>query len=248
MRALALPLLALALAGVLAAAGCGGDGDGDGTPATTATAPPPRDRPNDEEARATLDRFVQAAGDRDPEAMWELLDSPSRARYGPTREQFASGPGNDLAVVLGAFAREGGKYESVLAKEISARWSVAAVSGYVTVDGARQYGAYAAVVGHENGERRISLAGTVTFNPVTPEPELVAGDTPSVATEVSASEPVLDAFVWVDSTPLAADLAPDAILLTADVTTPLEPGRHTIVTYADTQSGAGANAYSFESR
>lgn len=246
MRALALALLALALAGTLGAAGCGG-GDGEGTSTTTGTAPPPRDRPDDEDARATLDRFVRAAGKRDLKALWALLDAPSQARYGPTEERFAAGPGNDLAVVLGAFAREGGDYESVLAKRISDRWSIAAVSGYVTADGARQYGAYAAVVGREGGERRISLAGTVSFNPVTPEPELVAGDTPSIATEVSASEPVLDAFVWVDSTPLAADLAPDAILLTADVTTPLEPGRHTVVTYADTQSGAGANAYSFES-
>jgi hypothetical protein len=31
------------------------------------------------------------------------------------------------------------------------------------------------------------------------------------------------------------------------VTTPLEPERHTIVVYADTQSGAGANAWTFVS-
>jgi hypothetical protein len=104
------------------------------------------------------------------------------------------------------------------------------------------------VVDHEDGEPKISLAGTVTFTPVTPEPELVSGPTPSVATEVSASEPVLDAVIWVDDTRIAAELAPDAILLTGEVTTPLEPGRHAVVTFADTQSGAGANAYSFESK
>jgi hypothetical protein len=65
---------------------------------------------------------------------------------------------------------------------------------------------------------------------------------------VSASEPVLDAVIWVDDTRIAAELAPDAILLTGEVTTPLEPGRHAVVTFADTQSGAGANAYSFESK
>jgi hypothetical protein len=245
-RALALPLLVLVLAGALAA-GCSGDDGSSAAPTTTAAAPPPHDHPDDEDARETLDRFVQAAGARDMETMWSLLDSRSQARYGPTPEQFAAGPGNDLAIVLGEFAREGGQYESVLAKRIDDRWSVAAVTGYVTVQDKREYGAYAAVVGHEDDERRIALAGTVNFNPVTPEPELVAGDTPSIATEVSASEPVLDTFVWVDDTPIASELAPDAILLTGEVTSPLQPGRHTVVTYADTQSGAGANAYGFES-
>jgi hypothetical protein len=136
----------------------------------------------------------------------------------------------------------------VLAKKVSDLWSVAAINGFVTLEGKEEWGAYAAVVDHEDGEPKISLAGTVTFTPVTPEPELVSGPTPSVATEVSASEPVLDAVIWVDDTRIAAELAPDAILLTGEVTTPLEPGRHAVVTFADTQSGAGANAYSFESK
>jgi hypothetical protein len=150
--------------------------------------------------------------------------------------------------VLGSFAREGGTYEHVLAKRVTDDWSVAAITGFVTLEGSQEWGSYAAIVDHEGGERKISLAGTVTFNPVTPEPELVAGDTPSVATEISASEPVLTSLLWVDDTPIASELAPDAILLTGSVATPLSPGRHTVVSYVDTQSGAGANAYSFESK
>ena len=249
MRAVTLTLLALAVAAALAAAGCSG-GDGDASPGTsgaTETTSPPEDRPDDPEARDALERFVRAAGERDLAGMWALLDARSQARYGPTEQRFAAGPGRDLSVVLGSFARAGGEYEHVLAKRVTDDWSVAAVAGHVTLEGDRQYGAYAVVVGREGEERRISLAGTVTFNPVTPEPELVSGPTPSIATEVSASEPVLDTLVWVDDTPVPAELAPDAILLTGEVTAPLEPGRHTVVTYADTQSGAGANAYSFES-
>jgi hypothetical protein len=240
-------LVVLVLAVTLAGAGCSGDDDATST-TTTTEPPPPEDFPEDPEARETLDRFVQAAGKRDTATMWSLLDSASQQRYGPTEAEFAAGPGSDLSVVLGSFARKGGSYDHVLAKKVSDLWSVAAINGFVTLEGKEEWGAYAAVVDHEDGEPKISLAGTVTFTPVTPEPELVSGPTPSVATEVSASEPVLDAVIWVDDTRIAAELAPDAILLTGEVTTPLEPGRHAVVTFADTQSGAGANAYSFESK
>jgi hypothetical protein len=239
-------LVALVLAVGLAGAGCGGDDDG--SPTTTAVTPPPDDFPDDPEARETLDRFIQAAGKRDTATMWSMLDTPSQQRFGPTEAEFAAGPGSDLSVVLGSFARKGGQYEHVLAKKVSDLWSVAAIDGSVTLEGKEEWGAYAAVVDHEDGEPRISLAGTVTFNPVTPEPELVSSSTPSIATEVSASEPVLDTVVWVDDERIAAELAPDAILLTGDVTTPLEPGRHAVVSFANTQSGAGANAFSFESK
>jgi hypothetical protein len=59
-------------------------------------------------------------------------------------------------------------------------------------------------------------------------------------------EPIIRSFVWVDDHPYRATLAPDEVLLTADVQTQLPKGRHVVVTYAETQSGAGANAYSFE--
>ena len=245
MRGLSRVALGLALAAALVAGGCGGGSD---SSAPVETAPAPRDHPADPGARETLDRFVQAAGKQDLAEMWSMLDETSQQRYGPTEKQFAAGSGNDLAVVLGSFARAGGKYEHVLAKKITDEWSIAAITGYVTLQGSQEWGSYAAVVDHQGGEDKISLAGTVTFNPVTPEPELVAGDTPSIATEISASEPVLTSLLWVDDAPIAAELAPDAILLTGTVARPLSPGRHTVVSYADTQSGAGANAYSFESK
>jgi hypothetical protein len=238
-------VLLLALAAGLVAGGCGGGSD---SSAPADTAPPPHDHPDDPAAREALDRFVQAAGENDLAAMWGMLDQTSQQRYGPTEAQFAAGSGNDLAVVLGSFARKGGKYEHVLAKRITPDWSVAAITGFVTLEGSEEWGSYAAIVDHEGDERKIALAGTATFNPVTPEPELVAGDTPSIATEISASEPVLTSLLWVDDTPVASELAPDEILLTGTVARPLAPGRHTVVSYVDTQSGAGANAYSFESK
>ena len=94
--------------------------------------------------------------------------------------------------------------------------------------------------------RAIELAGSAQFNPVTPEPELKSDGKPSIATEITAGEPVIRSFVWVDDRPYRATLAPDEVLLTADVPTRLPPGRHVVVTFAETQSSSGANAYSFE--
>jgi len=242
------PFVLLALVLALLAAGCdggGGDGNGGGTTETTTgpSAPTYEDEPA---AGKTVERLVQAAGKTNYATMFNLLTAKSRQRYGPTRETFARGPGRQLAVVLGALARAGGSYEPVLAKRMSDWWAVAAVSGSVMRSGQSEYGAYAVPLTREGGEWRIELAGTVTFNPLTPEAELRAGSRPNISTEVNASEPILDSAVFVDDTVVLSTVSPDELLLTADVENPLDKGRHTIVTYAETQSGAGANAYSFE--
>lgn len=248
MKALVSALVTVAAVLAFVVAACG-DGGGESTATgVTETAPVVDDYPADPEAAETLDRFIQAAGAGDTAAMWNLLDSRSQQRFGPTEQLWSDGSGGDLAVVLGSFANEGGGYESVLSRRISDLWSVAAVQGFVPAGEDTEWGAYAAVVGHESGERKISLAGTATFNPVVPEPELKSDATPDVATEVEAAEPILTAALWVDETLLATDVSPDELFLTSRVTTPLEPKRHTIVSYADTQSGAGANAWTFVSR
>jgi hypothetical protein len=246
-RLLAVLLTVLALG----LAGCSNDGGDDGASGgtgTTTAEPRPKelDFPDDEAAAKVLDDFVQAAGRKDYEEMYELLSLRTRSRYGATPKAFRQGAGSQLAIVLGALSREGGSYESVMAKRLSDTFSVAAIQGSVTAKNRTEYGAYAVPLRREDGKLRIELAGTASFNPVTPEPELKSDGKPSIATEVTAMEPIIRSFVWVDDHPHRATLAPDEVLLTADVRTPLPKGRHTVVTYAETQSGAGANAYSFE--
>jgi hypothetical protein len=241
--ALALALLALVVAG------CSDDGGGGsaGTVATSAEPPPKElDFPDDDEAAAVLDDFVNAAGKRDYAAMFDLVTSRSRMRYGETPAAFQKNAGRQLAIVLGSLARSGGTYEPVMAKQLSDTWSIAAIKGSVTAKNRTEYGAYAVPLQREDGKLRIELAGSVTFNPVTPEPELKSDGKPSIATELTAGEPIIRSFVWVDDRPYRATLAPDEVLLTADVQAALPKGRHAVVTYAETQSSAGANAYSFE--
>jgi hypothetical protein len=233
----------LALTLVVLVAGCGGDDGASGSPDQT---PQAEQYPNDPKARETLDAFLQAAGRRDAAGMYELLTETSQARFGPTLAHFRSGAGRDLSVVLGAMARGGGGYEHVLAQQVTAAWSVAAIKGHVTGNGEQQYGAYAVAVRRLGDERRIELAGPISFNPVTPEPELTSEPTPDIATEVTAEEPVLRSVVWVDDEALVSNLGPEQIILSAEVTRPLAEGRHTVVTYAETQDGAGANAFTFQ--
>jgi hypothetical protein len=231
---------------LLAAAGCGGNGEA-GSSLTTEPAAAPEDYPPDPAAERTLDRFIRAAGRNDAVATWRLLDTPSRQRYGPTARDWAAGTGKELNETLGALARPGGEYEPVLARRISDRWSVAAVRGVVSVLGEEQWGAYAAVVTREDGEERIALAGTVDVVPVLPEPELVSRSTPDITAEITGAEPILTKALWVDTEPFEARLSADEVILASEVSTPLEPGRHTVVVYADTQSGAGTGAWTFES-
>jgi hypothetical protein len=246
-KAPAAVLLALLLS--LALAGCSSDGggaaEGDGT-TTVQKIPAELDFPDDKEAAGVLDDFVQAAGRTDYDGMFDLISQRTKATYGATPAAFASAAGKDLAVVLGAMARQKGDYDHVMAKRLSDTWSIASIKGNVTSGDETVHGAYAVPLRRENGKLKIELAGTTTFNPVTPEPELKSDGTPDIATELSSGEPVLHHYVWVDDTPYPAVLAPDEILLTADVTNRLPKGRHVVVTFAETQSSAAANAYSFE--
>lgn len=241
--ATALALLALCVAGCSEDGGSSGSTD---TVATTVAPPKELDFPDDEEAAKTLEAFIKAAGKRDYTAMFDLVTLRTRTRYGETPAAFEQNAGRQLAIVLGSLARKGGAYQPVMAKRLSDTWSIAAIQGSVTTKNRTEYGAYAVPLQREDGKVRIELAGSATFNPVTPEPELKSDGKPSIATEVTAAEPIIRSFVWVDDNPYRATLAPDEVLLTADVTTKLPKGRHTVVTYAETQSSSGANAYSFE--
>lgn len=237
-----LPLMALLLAAAVVAAGCGGDGEETGTAATDAPSVPTY--PDDPEAGKTLEAFIQAAGRKDTTSMWNLLTVQSQERYGPLAS-WKTGPGRELQIVLGTFAGAKGSYELVLQQRVSARWSVATVAATVEVGGSTEYGAYSAVVTRERGEPRIDLATTVQFNPLSPEPELETDSTPTIASEITSNEPVLEHVVWVDDRPYPSAIAPDALILAAEVTSPIEGGRHTVTTFGESQYGAGSNAYSF---
>lgn len=228
---------------MLVAAGCAGDGSSSAETTTVSTAPVPKTREEPAAGRA-LDQLVKAAGRRDFRTMFSLLSRRARTRFGPTEQAFARGSGKELATALGLFPRTG-SYDVVLSVRATDLWAVAAISGFAVNQGDKQYGAYAVPLTRENGRLKIELGGTVSFGPLTPDTELPSGPTPDVSTEISASEPILESRIWVDGSGLAPTLSPDELLLSAEVTNPLPSGRHTVVTFAATQSSAGANAFVF---
>lgn len=225
----------------LLAAGCS---DGSSSDVTTTTAAPVPETREEPAAGKVLDRFVKAAGARDYRTMFSLLSSRTRVRFGPSEAAFARSTGKELATGLGLFPRTGA-YEVALSVRATELWAVAAVSGFAVHLGDKEYGAYAAPLTKERGSWKIELGGTVTFGPLSPDTELPSDPTPDVSTETTASEPILESRIWVDAKGIAPTLSPDELLLSGEVTAPLSSGRHVVVTFAETQSSAGANAFVF---
>lgn len=243
MRRLALPAALVALA----LTGCGGGSTATtaSTGGTTAAAPQPKLHAEPVAGRALHD-FVEAAARNDLAGMYGLMTRRAQVLYGPTEAAFAKGVGKQLATILGAFRRHG-VYQVAFAARVSPDWTLVAISGYVMSKQKRSYGAYAVPARKEDGHWKLEFGGTVTFNPLTPDEQLKTDSTPQVATEVTTSEPILEQGIWIDRTTIATDLSPDGLLLSGEATTPIAPGRHVVITFAATESSAGANAFSFES-
>ena len=133
-----------------------------------------------------------------------------------------------------------------MAKRLSETWSIAAIKGEITVGGETVHGAHAVPLRNEKvvvADRAGRLGHVQPLRHARARAE-VGRDT-DIA-QVATSESVLRSFIWVDATPYPATLALDAILLTVEVPTRLPDGRHVVVSFAETESSAGANAYSFE--
>lgn len=226
----------------LVAGGCGSSG---GDAATTAPAPPGPKIPAEPEAGKVLEAFVRAAGRQDAPAMWKLLSPAAQAQYGPTDGQFVVDAGREFGATMGEFERSG-EWKLVVAARPTANWAVAAISGYIVTKGKKSYGAYASPLRRIDGKWYLEPTGTVKLVPATPDPDLVSKDsTPSIGLELEASEPILEAAIWLDDTTLVPDLAADELFISADVVAPIEKGWHTVVTFGETQSSAGANAFTF---
>ena len=240
MRSLSLLILVLL---AVVAGGCGSSSsDADGT-----TAPQQGPKiPAEPDAGKVLEEFVRAAGRNDAPAMWKLLSPASRLQFGPTDGQFVVGAGKEFGATMGEFERSG-EWKLVVAARPSKDWAVAAISGFIVTKGKKSYGAYATPLRQIDGTWYLEPTGTVKFTPATPDPVLVTRDsTPSTGSEVVANEPILVAAIWVDGTTLVPALSADELFIAGDVHVPLEPGWHTVVTFGETQSSAGANAFSFQ--
>lgn len=240
MRRLTLPAVLV----VLVLAGCGGSGTQETTAPVGPQLPKPAAAPGAGEA---LRAFIEAAARKDTPAMWGLMTRRAQVLFGPTAAAFGKGLGKEMGSTLGAFKLHG-TYTVALAVRATSEWAVAAVAGDVKSPTLTSYAAYAVPAKREGGGWKLELGGSVAFNPLTPDEGLTTSSTPDVATQLQASEPVLEQKIWVDGLPIAAQLSPDGMLMNGQVTRALTPGRHVIVAFATTQSSAGATAFTFTSK
>lgn len=246
--AIASVLVLLALA-----AGCGDDGGSTETTTTsTGTAteviePVGPVYARSPGARDALEAFIQAAGRRDCPAMFDLLTTASQRRWGPTEQDFCRATGRSLVNAVGEFVRLG-KYEPVMDAMVSDMWSTAAIAGYIQRGDDRRYGGYALPARIEDGEWKLEVGGTVTFTPLTPDPDLKARSKPSISADLAAAEPMLGSAVWVDGESVRRELSPDEAFLSSQIETPLASGRHSAVVFGETESSADALIWVFQVR
>lgn len=206
-----------------------------GTEPTTSVAPA---------AGAALKLFVEAAGQRDANAMWPLLSSETQDRLGGDSGTFADRFAKDFEAGIGSFA--GTDYRVVLAVRTVPGWAVAAIVGSRTVDGKTQSAAYAVALRDEGGFWRLEIGGPVTLTPVVPSAGVEAGTKPQLGMRVEAGAPITVAAVWINGSPLPALAAgPDAttLLVAGKPVSPLTAGTNVGIGFARAGGQASARAW-----
>jgi hypothetical protein len=208
----------LALPLLLAA--CGGTTNGSDAPTTRKVSDPAR----------TLTRLIDAAERGDARAIRGLLVDD--ARVAPS----------ELGEGLGTFA---GRKPRTLYR--GGPWAVAAVSGVRSVEGTREYGAYATALHRVAGRWRVDLSGATTVRILGPKPGSRTPPIPQVAAALEGRGDLVESGLWIDGAELIEKGGGSATRGTVygAPAHPLRPGRHVAVAYARDATHATAIAWVF---
>jgi hypothetical protein len=212
---------------VLSAAGCGSGGE---TKTTTSATPA-------DPGREVMGAFVDAAANRDANAMWALLSKPSQRREGPTIRAFAHGRARELERTLAPFAR--GKLPVEISENIGGGFGLVALS--------RGANAYAVPLRRENGTWRVELPGPLRIEVLGPPPGSRGKFVEQIGVETHGPGGVGVGLLYADGVTLDAKSysGPNSATIFANFATKLAPGRHTAVAYASTGKNAAAKAWTF---
>lgn len=185
---------------VLVVAACGGaepgHRDATGT-AAPATGPVP-----DTAAGETLTSFVDAAGNADGSAMWELLSRRSRNRLGPSESDFERRFVRGFQAGIGSFAGTG--YTTVLSVRTPSGWGIAAIAGRRVRHGTPEFASYAAVLRLEGGTWKLELGDPVRVVSVEPRSGSRSDVRPPIVVRITAASAVQEAGLWLDGAALPA--------------------------------------------
>lgn len=231
------PLL-LAVA-VLAAAGCGGSASTQRQ--STATGPAARNDP-----AATLERFAEAARERNVGALWQLLSLRTRARLGPTLTDFHRRAGGVERLAGGFTIKDG--YATILSEPLGGGSAVAAV-GRSARRGSSGPDAFATALRFERGAWRVELGGPLRLRPLLPEPgKTIRTSFPQVALEIRSRTPIAEGGLWLDGVAFSAEsggVNNRWVTIWGRTGVPPEPGEHFVVGFARAGHAGAAVAWSF---
>jgi hypothetical protein len=241
----------LALAAVLLAACGGSKSEQTAPPATTASAPPattetsPQATATPATAGLTIDdpgpgdalsAFVEAAGAGDTDALWSLLTPLSQKQLGPTRADFARKYGKGFREGVGTFS--GTPYEMVISRRDEGGWGVAAIAGNRVRDGKEEFATYGAAARQDGGKWLLELGAPLELT------RLADAAPGTIAVEMSATDPMEAAGLWLDGEALPAHVEGRRARFVVAAQLPGEAAANAVVVaFARTADAASAGAF-----
>jgi hypothetical protein len=218
---------------VLALAGCGGGGD-NAQPTTIRLQPAPADP-----GKAAIQAALAAAAAGKTDQLWTMLSKRSRQRLGPTLSRFRTGAGADLVDRLGSLRKE----KVIVSERITPEF------GVVAVDGRRngKRAVEAVPLRLEGTSWKLELGGPVEIRPIGPLPGKREPVVAQIAATVTGPGGTGTAVMYLDGhteNPKVAGTSANATLY-ANFEPALDPGRHTVVVFANDGQDAGATAWDF---
>jgi hypothetical protein len=191
----------------------------------------------DPEPGDALLRFVDAAGARNVDAVWDMLSQASRERLGPSKEAFAEKYADRFRDGVGTFA--GTDPEIVVTGSDENGWGVAAIAGDRLRNDHQEFAAFGAALRLEDGAWRLELGAPITLR------RLAGGSPNSLDLGIGAKAKVEAAGLWIDGYPLyavAREPGPDGLVVHAE-RLELSDDRHVGVAFARTGDSASAGAF-----
>jgi len=228
---------------VVALAGCGGSARHTAsTVAATATAPattaPATAAPADP-GKVLVDSFAAAARKGDARALWAMLSTESRSRLGPDFSRFSQKAAHGFYRDLGAFT----SFRTIVSERITPEF------GVVAIDGIRngKRAVYAIPLRLQGEQWKVESGGPVVVRPIGPAPGSKGQVVAQVAGAVEGPGGTGTAVMYLDGATLNPEVRGTASnsTLFANFDQALDPGRHTVVLFANDGREAAATAWAF---
>lgn len=229
----------LLLLGVALAAGCGGEKH----PTTAPVTPAPVTTRSADPGRDAIEAFVAAARKGQVAALWGMLSTSARERLGPSLARFRTHAAVPLIERIGAFER----FRTIVSERITPEFGVVAIDGSRLVEGAHERSVYALALRLEGTQWKVELGSPVIVRPIGPDPGARETVVAQVAAAVEGPGGAGTAVMYVDGeteNPQVRGTASNSTLF-ANFEPALDPGRHTVVVFADDGREASATAWAF---